>query len=1074
MKPPVSGKLKPKRRWRNATKNRLQSTGGDYQLLPARLPYAKRIGEQIYTVGEATIYVWGSRLVRSSHGRRFQYRVPLRQPSTNDSTQSRLEELDSAPDNTSSVEEAGFPLSPSSRSHQVTLGSLPSEGLEATEIPEPTNAQQDILPLSLASGEGVNQSLTAIGRQQLFDRLMEQFWTHFNVEFTTYGNNTSKHSSEVLPQGLLTPPQSTSSMPSTASVGGQNGEHTPGGDDDDPNIPRKRKNVSGAGVCSQHFRFACPYRKHDPHKYNVMEWASCGLTPHNTIARVKAHLYQCHRILQCPRCMSVFNTEVEQQRHVSHETVCERSSTPVVDGITEDIERQLRCRKTRFPGQSEESRWGDIYRILFPSEPVPAPYFEPPSEKRSTSDPYDRALEDYETYVRLQLPIFFRSALETAISNEAQPIEERLRLGMTDILQQAQERVFAQYHTAHSQPAPFPSSPSHLTNSLTTGQTDKTSVSELGLPGPANHVISGSVSGLEIDFVDFDNEVFECPMTEYADSGYGSVSPSVLHEHIDEDASVSKRFIPWSYGPGDIQDAIYPRHVAIVNIPRRRAPLSPETANKLDRVMKGFWLTIFDKDWLHSFRKHGHASAPRRGGKGTQTSKSSNSSKSKNNQRGRKKTRLSASDEEEEEEGSKEVMLDPDDDEDPDLDLGFACPYRKYSPNKYNVTDWAPCALTSRPTIARIKDHLYRYHFVFQCQRCNGIYDTEPLLNDHINAAQACDVVESQQGGKNGINRSLKDLIASRKRLFPGQSERKKWEHIYQLIFPGEPLPISPYWDDPELQERLFVDRYNEYLLQELPQTVRRDLERLVGNDSNPSERRILEQAVSLLPAALGILWHTFRGTFDPNPDRDDIVVHPSARTSTSTIEPSILGMSQEVERTATVIQPAVSLLQAQPIPAAQNRTSHVPSSSDSAYFSGDSNAGEGSSGLNLGDVNGNKGVEDNEKCDASRQSTILVNDPEAENQFRPSNQGWQAPGIGPGLDTEDRTSVLPQLEIARESRSEQASLQSGQILPDNPPQFAGQDLTPIGCDSFDWEAFMASSEQIEGSESLLEKLHEQ
>jgi hypothetical protein len=33
--------------------------------------------------------------------------------------------------------------------------------------------------------------------------------------------------------------------------------------------------------------FACPYRKHDPRKYNVNEWVACSLTPQKGLHRVK-------------------------------------------------------------------------------------------------------------------------------------------------------------------------------------------------------------------------------------------------------------------------------------------------------------------------------------------------------------------------------------------------------------------------------------------------------------------------------------------------------------------------------------------------------------------------------------------------------------------------------------------------------------------------------------------------------------------------------------------------------------------------------------------------------------------
>lgn len=283
-------------------------------------------------------------------------------------------------------------------------------------------------------------------------------------------------------------------------------------------------------------------------------------------------------------------------------------------------------------------------------------------------------------------------------------------------------------------------------------------------------------------------------------------------------------------------------------------------------------------------------------------------------------------------------------------------------------------------------------------------------------------------------------------------------------------------WDDPDLQERLFVDRYHEYLLQELPQTVRRDLERLIGNDSDLNEERILEQAVSLLPAALSILWHTFRGTFDPNPSRDDIVVDPSARTTASTIDPSIV---EEVTQEATIVATNIALdfplSETQPIEAQQHRTSNVTFSGDSAYFSGDSNVGGDSSRDDIGDLNGEVG-NDGYECDTPRRPNPPVNEPEAENELDLSIQAEQAPEIRLVPDTEHRNSVPPQSEISSTAETEQSSLQSGQVLPDAQPQLFDELLRPmalINWDNFgfDFDAFVASSEQTGEPESATEEL---
>jgi hypothetical protein len=54
-------------------------------------------------------------------------------------------------------------------------------------------------------------------------------------------------------------------------------------------------------------------------------------------------------------------------------------------------------------------------------------------------------LTNYEDFLRRHLPHFVRSALETAVNNDIQPMEERLRSQILNIIEQAQNRAFSTY-----------------------------------------------------------------------------------------------------------------------------------------------------------------------------------------------------------------------------------------------------------------------------------------------------------------------------------------------------------------------------------------------------------------------------------------------------------------------------------------------------------------------------------------------------------------------------------------------------------------------------------------------------
>jgi hypothetical protein len=44
-----------------------------------------------------------------------------------------------------------------------------------------------------------------------------------------------------------------------------------------------------------------------------------------------------------------------------------------VEGITDRLHKQLRCRKKLYASQTEAERWQQVYQMLFPNEIVPSP-----------------------------------------------------------------------------------------------------------------------------------------------------------------------------------------------------------------------------------------------------------------------------------------------------------------------------------------------------------------------------------------------------------------------------------------------------------------------------------------------------------------------------------------------------------------------------------------------------------------------------------------------------------------------------------------------------------------------------
>ncbi|KAH8594425.1 hypothetical protein B0O99DRAFT_711740 [Bisporella sp. PMI_857] len=156
----------------------------------------------------------------------------------------------------------------------------------------------------------------------------------------------------------------------------------------------------------------------------------------------REHLYRYHRVYQCPRCKEPFKLEKEFQHHSEAAEACESKPMKAVEGITDQIEKLLHNRKKAYRGQTEKERWEEIYKILFPFDKVPSPYFEPIQEQphRKNNLANAQPLADYEAYVRRELPRFFRAELETAVNDEVGPIEERLMNQIMDMYQTCQEQ----------------------------------------------------------------------------------------------------------------------------------------------------------------------------------------------------------------------------------------------------------------------------------------------------------------------------------------------------------------------------------------------------------------------------------------------------------------------------------------------------------------------------------------------------------------------------------------------------------------------------------------------------------
>ena len=110
-----------------------------------------------------------------------------------------------------------------------------------------------------------------------------------NITETEAANTETPNSSPSVGCGKTVP----NTNPGKAKYKKQKNPSGDENDDDctDDNRDSKRQKTEAASLfySEEKRKFACPYRKHSPHKYRASnrKWRSCALTPLDSVARVK-------------------------------------------------------------------------------------------------------------------------------------------------------------------------------------------------------------------------------------------------------------------------------------------------------------------------------------------------------------------------------------------------------------------------------------------------------------------------------------------------------------------------------------------------------------------------------------------------------------------------------------------------------------------------------------------------------------------------------------------------------------------------------------------------------------------
>ncbi|KAI1502088.1 hypothetical protein F5X99DRAFT_172448 [Biscogniauxia marginata] len=118
------------------------------------------------------------------------------------------------------------------------------------------------------------------------------------------------------------------------------------------------------------------------------------------------------------------------------------------------------------------------------------------------------------------------------------------------------------------------------------------------------------------------------------------------------------------------------------------------------------------------------------------------------------------------------------------------------------ATRYKSCAGPGFQELNHYKRHLQRVHLCHQCDRCGQIFDMPGELQTHLSRDLRCERLQFEPEGS--ISQSTWDhvekVFTKRGKKQTGVSDKDRWFHSWDLLFPETPRPISPYYEDQSAQ----------------------------------------------------------------------------------------------------------------------------------------------------------------------------------------------------------------------------------------------------------------------------------
>ncbi|KAL9134542.1 MAG: hypothetical protein Q9175_004270 [Cornicularia normoerica] len=217
----------------------------------------------------------------------------------------------------------------------------------------------------------------------------------------------------------------------------------------------------------------------------------------------------------------------------------------------------------------------------------------------------------------------------------------------------------------------------------------------------------------------------------------------------------------------------------------------------------------------------------------------------------------------------------------------FACFFYKYNAQKYcsnrdTGTKYRSCAGPGFSKISQLKQHLKRnHHAPIHCPRCWLVFNSEAEMSLHANAEERCERREPQVA--EGVDQDKMRLIT--------ETWGVSWEGIYEILFPGAPIP-TPYYEAEDLllenlepsspgsRELRDFENYNRTTL---PLLVEANLRAIVESQIAPIEERVRAMVVDIVRTCQSTVARNFHLTIAPTSLANDRV-HSSSQAIASNV----------------------------------------------------------------------------------------------------------------------------------------------------------------------------------------------